>query len=424
MGILDTIFGDTYRTPGINPDASMPTQQSQFPNLFFTPDLSQAGLLTPEQQSALASQASKSGAVTGIIDFLTQPRNLGAGSALPYALKAYGTGMGTASDVYGLGLNQLFRTQLAGQKSPYGAIDISKFTPESVKAFEESGRQNFSLLKPMPAATGTQAVPVQLQNLYEEKYNALQQDPENKLLQNQVRALEKELGLAPEEPLARGEEVKKELTPLETKADELAAKELVAFNIGGGFSDAQKSLTQLDTAINQLETTPEGTITGTRFGYTPDWLKPMFDKEAVTVKDQVEEIVQRNLRLILGAQFTEREGTRLIERAYNPKLSQAENARRLKLLQQQIYDAASNKQQAYDYFQDNGTLKGFEGTLYTQSGQFLEDYNSRIGEQQQPQQQPTQQQPRTMTTPQPGAVMNGWRFKGGDPSNKNNWEKV
>jgi len=243
-------------------------------------------------------------------------------------------------------------------------------------------------------------------------------------LQNQVRALEKELGLAPEEPLARGEEVKKELTPLETKADELAAKELVAFNIGGGFSDAQKSLTQLDTAINQLETTPEGTITGTRFGYTPDWLKPMFDKEAVTVKDQVEEIVQRNLRLILGAQFTEREGTRLIERAYNPKLSQAENARRLKLLQQQIYDAASNKQQAYDYFQNNGTLKGFEGTLYTQSGQFLEDYNSRIGEQQQPQQQQTQQQPRTMTTPQPGAVMNGWRFKGGDPSNKNNWEKV
>lgn len=424
MGILDTIFGTSYQTPGINPNASMPTQQSQFPNLFFTPDLSQAGLLTPEQQGALASQASKSGAVTGIIDFLTQPRTLGAGSALPYALKAYGTGMGTASDVYGLGLNQLFRTQLAGRQSPYGAIDISKFTPESVAAFEQGGRQDYSLLQPVPAGKGTETEFVQKQNLYEQKYNALQQDPQNKLLQNQVRALEKELGLAPEEPLARGEEVKKELTPLETKADELAAKELVAFNIGGGFSDAQKSLTQLDTAINQLETTPEGTITGTRFGYTPDWLKPMFDKEAVTVKDQVEEIVQRNLRLILGAQFTEREGTRLIERAYNPKLSQAENARRLKLLQQQIYDAASNKQQAYDYFQQNGTLKGFEGSLYTQSGQFLEDYNSRIGVQEQPQQQPTQQQPRTMTAPQPGAVMNGWRFKGGDPSNKNNWEKV
>lgn len=423
MGILDTIFGDTYRTPGINPDASMPTQQSQFPNLFFTPDLSQAGLLTPEQQSALASQASKTGAVTGIIDFLTQPRNLGAGSALPYALKAYGTGMGTASDVYGLGLNQLFRTQLAGQKSPYGAIDISKFTPESVAAFEQGGRQDFSLLQPRPATEGTASTDVQLLNLYEQKRNQLSTQPDNVTLQNQVRAIEKKLGLV-EEPTARGEEVKKELTPLETKADELAAKELVAFNIGGGFSDAQKSLTQLDTAINQLETTPEGTITGTRFGYTPDWLKPMFDKEAVTVKDQVEEIVQRNLRLILGAQFTEREGTRLIERAYNPKLSQAENARRLKLLQQQIYDAASNKQQAYDYFQNNGTLKGFEGTLYTQSGQFLEDYNSRIGDQEKPQQQPTQQQPRTMTIPQPGAVMNGWRFKGGDPSNKNNWEKV
>ena len=150
------------------------------------------------------------------------------------------------------------------------------------------------------------------------------------------------------------------------------------FVVGGGFSDAQKSLVQLDDAVNQLENTPEGTITGRIIGAQPDWYRSKFNRESVANQEKVEEIVQRNLRLILGAAFTAKEGEQLISRAYNPNQTQAENARRVKLLQKQIYDAAKTKQEAYEHLQENGTLAGFQGKLYNQSGQFFDDYDSSL----------------------------------------------
>lgn len=388
------------------------------PNIFMTPEFgADVGLLSDDLQKQLQQQATKAGLLTTAVDFLTAPRTRQAGSFLPYLGTAYGKGMGAAAGTYGAGLQQELAKQLRQQKMytvdgalvdaqgnvvyqspektteelPYAKINIADFEPESVVAFEKSGRLDWSLLKPRKATEGTASADVQLLNLYENKRNQLAENPNDLTLKNQVKAIEKELGLL-EEPISRGEEIKKELTPIDIAIDKEAAKELAAFNIGGGFSDAQKSLKQLDAAINTLETTPEGTITGTLIGYTPDYFKPLFEEQAVVVKDQVEEIVQRNLRLILGAQFTEKEGTRLIERAYNPKLSQVENARRLKLLQQQIFDAARNKQQAYNFYQQNGTIKGFAGTLYTKTGQFLEEYNSRIGVEEEPQEQPKQQE--------------------------------
>lgn len=135
MGILDYLFGDTYRTPGINPDATLPTSpanitgmentrkttRSGLPNIFMTPNLAEAGLLGtgPEAanlQNALQSQATKAGLLSAGISFLTQPRNLGAGSALPYLGRAYQQGMASAGDIYGTGLNQLARQQLLASK--------------------------------------------------------------------------------------------------------------------------------------------------------------------------------------------------------------------------------------------------------------------------------------------------------------------
>lgn len=146
-------------------------------------------------------------------------------------------------------------------------------------------------------------------------------------------------------------------------ADKKFADEYVAFKAAGGFADTQKQLNQLKDVRAQLAAGKErsGPITGR----TPDAVLSVVNPEAIAARDAVEEVVQRNLRLILGAQFTEREGERLIARAYNVNLPEAENAKRLDRLIKQIEDAANAKENAANYFETNGTLRGWKGKLYT-----------------------------------------------------------
>ena len=164
MGILDYFFGDTYRTPGFNPDVPtmsanvtgmQNTQQGQdsgtfLPNIFMTPNLAEAGLLgtgdeATKLQNALQSQANKAGLLSAGVSFLTQPRNLRAGSALPYLGRAYQQGMQSAGDIYGTGLRQYATQQAFGQKEKLQQIDagnkvllIDPRTGETVKEYAKN----------------------------------------------------------------------------------------------------------------------------------------------------------------------------------------------------------------------------------------------------------------------------------------------
>ena len=73
-------------------------------------------------------------------------------------------------------------------------------------------------------------------------------------------------------------------------------------------------------------------------------------------------MVQRNLRIILGAQFTEEEGKRLIKRAYNPRLEESQNIKRLDRLINSMKKAREAQMAANKHFQEKGTLKGYKGT--------------------------------------------------------------
>jgi hypothetical protein len=159
-------------------------------------------------------------------------------------------------------------------------------------------------------------------------------------------------------------------TPGDKKVDETFAKEYSEF-VTGGYADTVKQLGQLDEAVKLLEASPEGSITGPKVGILPRQALAVLNPEAANNMELVEEVVQRNLRLILGAQFTEKEGERLIARAYNPYLSQSANAKRVRRLVQQIQSAADAKLSAAKYFQENGTLKGWQGKLMTK-----EDFKS------------------------------------------------
>lgn len=144
-------------------------------------------------------------------------------------------------------------------------------------------------------------------------------------------------------------------------ADEQFAKDYVSFNQGGA-QDAAKQIAQLRDVSSALKD-PKANLTGTLVGNMPEAVNTIVNPKSVAMRERVEEVVQRSLRAILGAQFTEKEGERLIARAYNPRLSEKENAVRVDRLLTQLEGAYKSKVDASKYFEKNGTLEGFRGKM-------------------------------------------------------------
>ncbi len=129
----------------------------------------------------------------------------------------------------------------------------------------------------------------------------------------------------------------------------------------GGSADAAKQIAQLDSVLAELQ--GGANVTGVAQGAMPDWLRSALNPQGQAMKDRVEEVVQRSLRTILGAQFTEKEGERLIARAYNVSLPEEENVKRLTALVTQLKSAKEAQDSAAEYFRQNQTLDGWEGRI-------------------------------------------------------------
>lgn len=334
-----------------------------------------SGILDPMQEEKLRNQALVSGLLGAGATYLATPKNLGAGSPLPYLGKAFLGGMGTSQDTINSALNNAYRQQiLAGKdnKDQLYTIDGALVNREGQVIYQAPQETR---------GQASQSSDIQLLNRYNEAFQKAQEDPKNPLLRNEVKALELKLGLQqpPAAPQTQAEIVKKSLTPLQAKVEEKSAQDLVDFTVGGGFSDVQKGLTQLENAKQMLQQQPEGKITGKKVGIQDDTgILKYTNPVAQDTKEQVQEIAQRNLRLILGPQFTAKEGEALINRVYNPALPQSVNVKRLELLQEQMSSAAKTKQEAVEYYNTNGTLKGFTGKIYNNTSDFISDYNNKL----------------------------------------------
>ena len=334
-----------------------------------------SGILDPMQEEKLRNQALVSGLLGAGATYLATPKNLGAGSPLPYLGKAFIGGMGSSQDTINSALNNAYRQQLLAardNKDQLYTIDGALVNREGQVIYQAPQETR---------GQASQSSDIQLLNRYNEAFQKAQEDPKNPLLRNEVKALELKLGLQqpPAAPQTQAEIVKKSLTPLQAKVEEKSAQDLVDFTVGGGFSDVQKGLTQLENAKQVLQQQPEGKITGKVVGVQDDTgLLKYTNPVAQDTKEQVQEIAQRNLRLILGPQFTAKEGEALINRVYNPALPQSVNVKRLELLQEQMSSAAKTKQEAVEYYNTNGTLKGFTGKIYNNTSDFISDYNNKL----------------------------------------------
>jgi hypothetical protein len=135
-------------------------------------------------------------------------------------------------------------------------------------------------------------------------------------------------------------------------------------------SDAASQAATIKGVLAQLENGEQ--LTGGVTGWMSDGLRTIFDPNAQDAKERVEQVVQRSLRETLGAQFTETEGARLIARAYNVRLTPAQNASRLRALFAQLEATANARADTMAYVNEMGTLRGYQGAQFAPSiDQFL-----------------------------------------------------
>ena len=140
--------------------------------------------------------------------------------------------------------------------------------------------------------------------------------------------------------------------------DKQFAKEFTRYKTGGAAKQFE-NLRNLETALGTLTSTPG--ITGPIKGSIPDFVRNITSPEAVATRQQVEGAIQGSLRETLGAQFTEKEGERIMKNAFNPSLPQEENIRRVSVIAAGLKAATQAKEDQFKYLERTGSMAGYDG---------------------------------------------------------------
>ncbi len=146
-----------------------------------------------------------------------------------------------------------------------------------------------------------------------------------------------------------------QLTPGQETADKAFGKDYADYIAGGGRAGVDKNLKQLEDTKDDLKNT---TWFEQTMGGAPKLLRDYLTPKAVAREDMVKNSVQATLRQTLGAQFTEREGNMLMDRAYNPRLSPEENIKRVTAIAKELRDKADQKERTGALFEKTGSIKG------------------------------------------------------------------
>jgi len=137
--------------------------------------------------------------------------------------------------------------------------------------------------------------------------------------------------------------------------DKGAAKEYQDWSSGGS-KIAQSEIGKLKSALDKLKS---GKVkTGGLTGMFPDQLT---SNDVLSARSDIQSSVMGSLRALLGAQFTEKEGERVIKNTWNEADSTENNVARVERLVNDLEAKSQDKNQKAKYFQDNNsTLKGFQ----------------------------------------------------------------
>jgi hypothetical protein len=138
-------------------------------------------------------------------------------------------------------------------------------------------------------------------------------------------------------------------------------KDYSLFQAGGGYKGTIQDIAKLREAADRLE--KDDDLTGPLIGTLPDTSLAFTNPDALAIRDDVNSVVQKSFKSVLGGSFSQQEGVDIKKTAFNPKLSGATNARRLREYANMLEAAVESKAQAGEYFISNkGTLRGYTGS--------------------------------------------------------------
>jgi hypothetical protein len=134
-------------------------------------------------------------------------------------------------------------------------------------------------------------------------------------------------------------------------------KQYVAWR-NGNAADFFDKIQQLRGAVNLLKSGQK--LSGPVFSRLPAFIRETVNPESVDVRADVEKVIQASLRETLGAQFTEKEGTQLLARTYNPALPETMIAANVEAELNKILAIAKSREAMSRYYEENSTLKGYK----------------------------------------------------------------
>jgi len=106
------------------------------------------GLISDDEREAINKRALISGGLNAALTYLATPKNLNAGSVLPYLGRAGLAGFGASQDVVDRALNTAYRNKLvANRDDGFTNINPLDVTPESLKLYIEGGKKDPSVLR-------------------------------------------------------------------------------------------------------------------------------------------------------------------------------------------------------------------------------------------------------------------------------------
>ena len=163
------------------------------------------------------------------------------------------------------------------------------------------------------------------------------------------------------------------LTKGQEHADKAFGKEYQDW-VSGGFANVQGNLAKLKGSIDSIANpnTEVGSV------IAPEFIRARTNKESVRVEQDVGNVVFQSLKEILGGQFTEKEGQKLVQQTYDPRLSDEDNRAKVQASYDKLTALAEAKQKAVKYFSENGTLKGFQGSDANTIDGFIKEKKKEI----------------------------------------------